>query len=489
MTARVLIVDDDAEMCALVAEVLGEKGYSVSAAPDAERAAELMHSVELDVVITDLDLAGPDGLDVCRVISATQPEIPVVVLTSRTNIESAVDAIRGSVYDFITKPVDRKMLLLAVERAAKYRELHREVRILKTSLQAVETPGELVGQSALMQKLYVLVQRVRDTPVSVLITGESGTGKELVARALHLGTSRSDRPFVAVNCAAVPSSLLESELFGHVRGAFTDARAARQGLFQQAEGGTLFLDEIGETPPDMQAKLLRVLQERVVRPVGSNVDVPVEVRVLAATNRDLEQDVERGRFREDLFYRLNVVQVHVPPLRARGNDVLLLANHFTSMASLKLGREVQGISTEAARLLLDYDWPGNVRQLQNCIERAVTLTRSDHIDATDLPDNVRKFSPSPVLGLEPDVDQVLSLEMMEQRYIERVLQVCGDNKSQAARLLGLDRRTLYRKLERHARLAGERIAEQLRLDSEAPPSGSPASSPPGATRSVPDPQS
>jgi two-component system response regulator HydG len=299
-----------------------------------------------------------------------------------------------------------------------------------------------------------MIARVADTPSSVLICGESGTGKELVARALHDGSERHAAPFIGINCAAMPANLLESELFGHEKGAFTDARSARSGLFQQAHGGTLFLDEIGEMPPEMQAKLLRVLQERTVRPVGATKEIPVDVRVITATNRDLEDEIERGRFREDLFYRLNVVQIVLPPLREREGDVLLLAHEFVSRAARALGRSVRGISGEAGELLLAYDWPGNVRQLQNCMERAVTLARFEQITPDDLPEKVRGYvAEAPQSGFVVDPERIAPLSVIERRYIEQVLKYTNNNKSQAARLLGMDRRTLYRKLESYERFA------------------------------------
>ncbi len=448
MSQRVLFVDDDPDMRDLMRDLLTSQGGTVSTANGLSEAAELLESSEFDVVITDLELGNSSGLEVCERVRGTQPEVPVIMLTGHASMASAVGAIRAGAYDFITKPVDGAVVGLAVDRAVAHRRIRAEIKQLKDRLQATENPGELVGQSAPMRKVYSLIQRVRDTPASVLIAGESGTGKELVARALHSETARANQPFVAINCAAVPSQLLESELFGHAKGAFTDARAARQGLFQQASGGTLLLDEIGEMPVEMQAKLLRVLQERVVRPVGGTQEIPIDVRILAATNRDLELEVERGNFREDLFYRLNVVQINVPPLRSRGSDILLLAAHFIEVAGQKLGRQVNGLSAEAAQLLLDYDWPGNVRQLQNCIERAVTLTRFDQIAPVDLPEKVRKFTATPNVVIEADPEYVLPLDVMERRYIETVLKFTGANKSQAARLLGLDRRTLYRKLER-----------------------------------------
>jgi len=309
--------------------------------------------------------------------------------------------------------------------------------------------GGLGGESRAMLKVYDLIRRVASTDTTVLLSGESGTGKELVARALHTESTRAAQPFVAINCAAVPASLLESELFGHVKGAFTDAKATRKGMFEQATGGTLLLDEIGEMPLDMQPKLLRVLQERQVRPVGGNVVVPVDARIIAATNRDLESEVEEQRFREDLYYRLNVVQIHVPPLRARGNDVLLLAQHFVRKFAERMGKGVTGISSEAAKKLVEYDWPGNVRQLENSMERAVTLTRFEQLTVEDLPERISRYESSRMTIADVDSEHMLTLDQLEKRYIERVLKAAQGNKTQAARLLGVDRRTLYRKLERY----------------------------------------
>jgi two-component system response regulator HydG len=299
-----------------------------------------------------------------------------------------------------------------------------------------------------MKKVFDLIRRVADTDTSVLITGESGTGKELVTRALHEGSARGDASFIAVNCAAVPANLLESELFGHAKGAFTDAKRDRKGLFLRAEGGTVLLDEIGEMPSEMQPKLLRVLQERKLRPVGADGEIPFDTRIVSSTNRDLETAVEEGRFREDLFYRLNVVQIHVPPLRARGNDILLLAQHFLEQVAERMDKAVRGITSEAAKKLLEYDWPGNVRQLENVIERAVTLTQFDKLTVEDLPDKITAYEAPPQQLGAADPEHMLSLAELERRYIEQVLTATDGNKTQAAKVLGLDRRTLYRKLER-----------------------------------------
>jgi two-component system response regulator HydG len=305
-----------------------------------------------------------------------------------------------------------------------------------------------------MKEIYDLLDRLVDSDAAVLITGESGTGKEVVARALHHRGRRSAGPFMAINCAAMPEQLLESELFGHTRGAFTDARAARTGLFLEANGGTLFLDEIGDLPLALQPKLLRALQERVVRPVGATEEVPFDVRLVASTNRDLETAVEEGRFREDLYFRINVIQVALPPLRARGGDVLLLAQHFLEQHAARAEKRVTGLSPAAAERLVSYAWPGNVRELQNCIERAVALARYEQILVDDLPERIRAYRGSYVVLAADDPSELVPLEQVERRYILRVMEAVGGNKTVAAKVLGLDRATLYRKLERYGR--GER---------------------------------
>jgi two-component system response regulator HydG len=448
MDAKILVVDDDADACELLEAALGERGYKVKTDTDAQRAVDLFQREEFDLVVTDLNLGQSSGLDVCRQVNEAHPGIPVIVVTAYGDISAAVGALRAGAYDFITKPIELEQLAHSLERAITHHRLNEEVRRLRAEVKSARGTGELVGQSRPMKGVYDLIQRVCNTDTSVIITGESGTGKELVARALHSESNRSGGPFLAINCAAVPAQLLESELFGHVKGAFTDAKAARRGLFQEATGGTLFLDEVGEMSLEMQAKLLRVLQERKVRPVGANVEESFDTRVVSATNRDLELEVEEGRFREDLYYRLNVVQIHVPPLRARGNDILFLAQHFVDRVASRTGKAVQGISSDAAKKLLAYDWPGNVRQLENWMERAVALTTFEQITVSDLPDKVQHFRPAESPVGELDAEHMLTLQEVENRYIEQVLRATGGNKAQAARVLGMDRRTLYRKLER-----------------------------------------
>jgi two-component system, NtrC family, response regulator AtoC len=450
-SGRVLIVDDDPAMCEMVEATLGKKGFAVTSRGSAGEAFELLQATDFDVVVTDLNMRGMNGLELCERVVANRRDVPVVVITAFGTLDTAVAAIRAGAYDFITKPFDTEVLRLTLDRAVRHRALTDEVARLRRAV--AESRGrehafdELVGASPAMRALHDLLDRIADTDASVLLGGESGTGKELVARAIHRRGKRKDGPFVAVNCAAVPEALLESELFGHTRGAFTDAHGARAGLFLQAHGGTLFLDEIGELPLGLQPKLLRALQERKVRPVGGDTEVSFDARVISATNRDLEAAVEEGGFREDLYYRLNVVNVLLPPLRARGNDVLLLAQHFLARFATTFGKRVTALSTPAAEKLLAYSWPGNVRELANCVERAVALARLEEIVVDDLPEKIRDHRRSHVIVASDDLSEIVPLEQVERRYIQRVLEAVGGSRSMAAKLLGLDRKTLYRKLK------------------------------------------
>jgi two-component system response regulator HydG len=440
------VVDDDPILCETIADALNRNGYEVTAKTNAGDALSELEAHEPACVITDICLGERSGLELCERAAALWPEVPVILMTAYASVDKTVHALRLGAHDFLTKPVDLELLDRSLKRALSQRALHQELGSLQSE-GAREDEHGLVGECAGIQRIFELIQQMRQTTASVLICGESGTGKELVARAIHARSSHQGGPFVAVNCAAIPSTLLESELFGHVRGAFTDAKNSHSGLLAQADGGTLFLDEISEMPLEMQAKLLRALQERRVRPVGGNTEIPFDTRLLAATNRDLEREVSRGRFREDLFYRINVICIQLPPLRARGNDILLLAQRFIRRFASQIGKNVHGISAASAQRLLEYDWPGNVRELENTIERAVTLAKHTEIGVGDLPDRIRTFHTPPVT--ESDFRELLPLEEIERRYIYRVLRAAKGNKTHAARILGLDRRTLYRRLERY----------------------------------------
>jgi two-component system response regulator HydG len=442
----VLVVDDDRALCDLLADGLTPRGFSVTTTTRAAEALDLFRDAHFDVVLTDLTMPDLDGIELCARLASSR-KIPVIVITAFGSLETAVRAIRAGAYDFLTKPLDVEVVALSLERAASHRALHREVERLKLAAGETRRFGDLVGASSAMLGVYELVERAAPSDAAVLVTGESGTGKEVVARSLHQRSKRSAGPFVSVNCAALPEALLESELFGHVRGAFTDAHAARPGLFAEARGGTIFLDEIADMPFALQPKLLRALQQRSVRPVGSDREVPVDVRLVTATNRDVEAAIAERRFREDLYYRINVIHLEMPALRARGGDVLLLARHFLERFSKQMDKPLDGFDSAAAESLLEYPWPGNVRELSNCVERAVVLCRGQTITLDDLPEKVRAYRPSHVVVAGDDPSELVSLEEVERRYVLRVLDAVQGNKTKAAQILGLDRKTLYRKIE------------------------------------------
>jgi DNA-binding NtrC family response regulator len=451
LQAKVLIVDDDQAMCEVLDTGLTRRGFRVETARRGEEALERLAQSDAEVLLTDLNMPGLGGIALCAESQAVRPDVPIIVLTAFGSLDTAISAIRAGAYDFITKPVEVDVLALALERAVRYARVRSALKRIREQLEGARGSSDfagMVGQSDAMRRVYDLLERTSGSLVTVLITGESGTGKELVARALHERSPRTAGPFVAFNCAALPDTLMESELFGHVRGAFTDARGARQGLFVKAQGGTLFLDEVGEMPPSMQAKLLRALQERRLRPVGADEEIELDVRIVAATNRDLLAAVEEGEFRADLYFRLNVLQVHMPPLRARGNDILLLAQHFLSRAAAAAAKPLRGIASDAAAKMLAYSWPGNVRELQNCIERAVALARFDQVTVDDLPETLREYRSSHVLVVAESSNEMVPLEEVERRYVLRVMEAVGNNRSVAARILRLDRKTLGRKLER-----------------------------------------
>jgi len=447
MPGRVLIVDDDQSMCELIEADLKSRGMRSQWHTSADEALRAMPQGDFDVILTDLQMPGLNGLALCERIVANRPDIPVIVMTAFGSLETAVAAMRAGAYDFVSKPVELDILALRLERAIQHRSLSEQVRVLSDRVQQANRFSKLLGESPVMQSLFDDLRRVADTDASVLISGESGTGKELVARALHEQSRRRTGPFIAINCAALPEALLESELFGHKRGAFTDAVSDQRGLFLQANGGTLFLDELGEFPLTLQPKLLRALEERTIRPVGSDKEIPFDVRLIAATNRDLETAIEEKRFREDLYFRVNVIQIKLPPLRSRGTDILLLAQHYLEEFAARNGKKILGLSDATAQKLLDYAWPGNVRELRNAIERAVALARFDRIAVDDLPEKIRSYRGT-MLELGGDNPSELpTMEEVERRYIRHVLGVTRRNRTLSAQILGFDRKTLYRKLK------------------------------------------
>ena len=449
MKGRVLVVDDDKSMLELSSERLRKRQFEVVTAQSAAEARLGFDAAEPDVVVTDLNMPGQSGIQFCEWVVTNRSDIPVIVITAFGSLDTAIAAIRAGAYDFIPKPFEIDVLSIALERAIRHRELRHEVKHLRHLLDATRGMGELIGESPVVQELKELIARVAESQASVLVTGESGTGKEVVARLLHQRGPRSEKPFMALNCAAMPEHLLESELFGHVRGAFTDAKTDKVGLFVQANHGTLFLDEIGDMPLSLQPKLLRVLEERKVRPVGGSKEVSVDLRLISATHRDLEDAIVQGQFREDLYFRLNVIQLALPPLRARGSDVLLIAQAFVNTFARQAGKQVVGLTPEAAERLISYAWPGNVRELRNAIERAVALTRHENITVDDLPERIRAYKVSHVLVATDDPEELVNLAEVEKRYIARVLGAVGGNKSSAAKILGIDRTTLYKKLAQY----------------------------------------
>jgi two-component system, NtrC family, response regulator HydG len=447
MPTRVLFVDDQQDICDVFALALAELGYDVTAVTSATEALEKIGGAEeFDVVLTDLHLKEMTGTSLCERILGARPDTPVVIVTGQSSVESATLAMRAGAIDFLVKPVDLKLLERAVARAVR----HRHIRVHgKRHREAASTrSANVVGESPAMKRVDELVGRVAGSDISVLIRGETGTGKELVARSIHAGGARKDGPFVAINCAAVPAPLLESELFGHARGAFTDAKVQRTGLFLQANGGTLLLDEIGELPLEVQPKLLRALQERTVRPVGGDAEHPFDARILAATNRDLEHEVSERRFREDLYYRLNVVQIDIPPLRERRQDVLALAHHLLRKLAERTGSAPLTISVPAAERLVGYAWPGNVRELENCVERAVALARYNQITVEDLPERMRTYHAEGPRRVEQP-SEVATFSVVAHRHVLHVLSLVDGNKTLAAAKLGVDRRTLYRMLAKY----------------------------------------
>ncbi len=444
---KLLVIDDDVAGCDATSAMLGQRGFDAQCAYSGAHALDVLSCEEFAAVVTDLNMPGMSGIELCRRIHATQPDLPVILVTAFGSMETAVAAIRAGAYDFIAKPIQMQELLLTLTRALEHRKLKEENKQLRDEVAGQRAPTDMIGESAVMRDVYTMIGRLSETDATVLVTGQSGTGKELIARALHERSPRRAGPLVAFNCAAIPDTMLESELFGHARGAFTDAKTQRKGLFVQANGGTLFLDEIGDMPVSTQSKLLRALQERKVRPVGADQEIPFDARIVSATSRDLDNDVAEQRFREDLYYRINVIRIQMPPLSARGADVLLLADHFVTRFATRSRKQTSGVTPPAAAKLLAYSWPGNVRELQNCMERAVALTKDEHITLEDLPAHIRDFQGKNfVLPLE-NPQCLLTMDEVERRYILQVLEAVHGSKTQAATALGFDRRTLYRKLK------------------------------------------
>ena len=442
---KILAVDDDPEMCQLLSDALGGKGFSVVAVGESLEAAKVLRREEFDVIVTDLKMKGLEGLDLLEEAKKVAPLTPVIIITAFGSIESAIQAIKMGAYDYITKPFQIDELVLTVRKALENRFLKKEVVRLKKEVESRYHFHQLIGKSPLMQDIYDLIERIRESSSNVLITGESGTGKELVAKSIHYSGLRKEGPFIAVNCAAIPETLLESELFGYKKGAFTDAKSDKKGLVFEAHRGTLFLDEITEMPLVLQAKLLRMIEEREVRPLGDTNSHSIDVRMISASNRDIRSLTREGKFREDLYYRLKVIDIELPPLRERKEDIPLLVQHFIGKFSEEMKKKISGVSEDTLKLLVDYPWPGNVRELENVIQRAITLTRHEGILPDDLPSSMLQEIREKVL--DRGFRAKYSIDQLEKDYIRKILIEVGGNKSKAAEILGLDRKTLYRKLE------------------------------------------
>ncbi|MET0500107.1 MAG: sigma-54 dependent transcriptional regulator [Candidatus Binatia bacterium] len=454
MNAHILIADDDAVSCQLFAETLEAEGFQVEQAPSGETALARLREDPPDLLIIDVRMPCTSGLEVTRIVHQEYPSLPVIVMTAFGSIETAVEAIHEGAFDFISKPMNLAELKKNVSRALAQRALRRHAETSNGgSDESAEQLGKIIGKSPAMLEVYKTVARVAPTKSTVLILGESGTGKELIARAIHQHSPRANHPFVAVDCGALTETILESELFGHVRGAFTGALADKKGVFEEAQGGTCFLDEIGGISANMQARLLRVLQEHEIRRVGGKDWVKVDVRVVAATNHNLAEAVSEGDFRQDLYYRLDVVSVQLPPLRERVEDIALLARHFLQRYTRESDKSITVISDEAMELLCDYSWPGNIRELENAIEQAVALSYQSVLTPDDLPEAVRDHAAAKSLHLDSQNQQFLfpdtpTLEEVKKRYVLHVLSHNQGNVSRTARVLNIDRRSLYRMLAR-----------------------------------------
>ncbi|MGD9817485.1 MAG: sigma-54-dependent transcriptional regulator [Desulfomonilaceae bacterium] len=447
---KVLVVDDEKNYLLVLEDLLADEGYEVVTASSAAEGLEIIQREAIDTVLTDIKMPGMSGIEFLEKIMNFDSDMPVILMTAFAEVDQAVNAMKKGALDHIQKPFDNQDLKRAVARGVEKRRLVKSIRRLETELGNLW--GNIIGESDAMKRVFSIMKRVSDTPTTVLVTGESGTGKELIARGLHKASSRASAPFVSINCAAIPETLLESELFGHEKGSFTGAVGLKEGKFEYADGGTLFLDEVGEMPLSIQVKLLRVLQEQEFQRVGGNREIKVDVRLIAATNKDLKEEVDAGRFRGDLFFRLNVVNIRVPALRERRSDIPFLVAHFINKYSMRLDRNIKEVDPEAMRVLYSYNWPGNVRELENVIESALVMSRGSTIKKSDLPNEIKKSNEvlkETEAFISMDSGLVDTLDAIEEKMIRQALKQCGNIQAQAAKILGISRSNLQYKLKKY----------------------------------------
>ena len=457
MKFNILIIDDEKNIREGLGAALEMDGYTVFLAADGKQGLEILERGDIDLVITDLKMSEVSGEEILAKVTGETPGIPVIVLTGHGTIDSAVDAMRKGAYDFLTKPVNLDRLSLLVKRALERREISLQNSVYRKEIEGKTTFENMIGKSHEIQKVFDLVKKVAPSKASVLITGESGVGKEMIANALHNLSPRKDKPFIKVHCAALSDSLLESELFGHEKGAFTGAIAMKRGRFELAHEGTIFLDEIGEISQNVQVKLLRVIQERKFERVGGEETLDVDVRIIAATNRNLEEEIKKGNFREDLYYRLNVVNINVPPLRERKDDIPIMVNNFIRKFSKENNKNITTVDTKAKNALYSYDWPGNIRELRNCIEGAVVIAEGSTLRLEDLPPAVRKSQENSSISIPAGTD----MDTAEKIIIRETLLFCHGNKSKTAQVLGIGRKTLHRKLMEMNLVSGDPEEEEV----------------------------